>query len=175
MDKHKITMIGKTSKEVMSNFKTKEDSIEALEILISAFKNEEKIIKMFEDGAEELYDGISRTTGVSKQVVVNVIANYLESMIFGDDLLSPYPASYRIKSDTIIFDNRGEAETVLEHMDDIIAKYGYCSIADLYDLVGYTSDYTDTKAGWTDLRGVSSITRDRYGYTLKLPKPVTIK
>lgn len=88
MDKHKTTMIGKTAKEVMSNFKTKEDAIEALEVLISAFKNEEKIIKMFEDGVEELYERMSRTTGVSKQVIVNVIANYLDSMIFGDDPLS---------------------------------------------------------------------------------------
>ena len=164
MDKYKTTMIGKTAKEVMSNFKTKEDAIEALEVLISAFKNEEKIIKMFEDGVEELYERMSRITGVSKQMVTNVINNHMCSIVFD--------AEHRY--DEVVFDHREEAEEVLDLMIDSIHSYGCCSVADLYDLTGVISQFRDSKVGWTDIKK-ASIARARTGYVLKLPKPVTLK
>lgn len=178
MDKYKTTMLGETAKEVMSNFKTKEDAIEALEVLISAFKNEEKIIKMFEDGIEELYERMSRTTGVSKHMVMNVINNHMCSIIF-EDKRSPknhsalFGGTYG-ENYNVIFADREEAETVLGQMLSIIADYGCCSVSDLYDLVGFTSDYTDLKVGWIDLKKVR-VMRVRSGYTFKLPKPVTLK
>ena len=76
--------------------------------------------------------------------------------------------------DDIVFDNRGEAETVLDQMFNIIADYGCCSVADLYALSGVTGDYTDNKVGWTDIKK-ASVARARTGYVLKLPKPVTLK
>ena len=54
--------------------------------------------------------------------------------------------------DDIILDNRGEAEEVLSRMDELIDTYGLVSVADLYDLVGVTGNYTDNKYGWTDIR-----------------------
>ena len=71
--------------------------------------------------------------------------------------------------DDIILDNRGEAEDVLLRMDELISTYGLVSVADLYDLVGVTGNYTDNKYGWTDIRSASVI-RVRDGYMLKLPK-----
>ena len=71
--------------------------------------------------------------------------------------------------DDIIFDNRGEAEDVLSRMDELISTYGLVSVADLYDLVGVTGNYTDNKYGWTNIRSASVI-RVRDGYMLKLPK-----
>ena len=71
--------------------------------------------------------------------------------------------------DDIILDNRGEAEDVLSRMDELISTYGLVSVADLYDLVGITGNYTDNKYGWTDIRSASVI-RVRDGYMLKLPK-----
>ena len=83
--------------------------------------------------------------------------------------------SSRYDYDDIILDNRGEAELVLDRMDEIIDRYGAVSITDLYDLVGYDGGkYTDSKYGWTSLRSADvQRTRDG-GYSLKLPsaKPI---
>jgi len=75
--------------------------------------------------------------------------------------------------DDIILDNRGEAEDVLLRMDELISTYGLVSVADLYDLVGVTGNYTDNKYGWTDIRS-SSVIRVRDGYMLKLPKALPL-
>ena len=75
--------------------------------------------------------------------------------------------------DDIILDNRGEAEDVLLRMDELISTYGLVSVADLYDLVGVTGNYTDNKYGWTDIRSASVI-RVRDGYMLKLPKALPL-
>mgnify|MGYP001416152967 FL=1 len=75
--------------------------------------------------------------------------------------------------DDIILDNRGEAEDVLLRMDELISTYGLVSVADLYDLVGITGNYTDNKYGWTDIRSASVI-RVRDGYMLKLPKALPL-
>ena len=75
--------------------------------------------------------------------------------------------------DDIILDNRGEAEDVLSRMDELISTYGLVSVADLYDLVGVTGNYTDNKYGWTNIRSASVI-RVRDGYMLKLPKALPL-
>ena len=71
--------------------------------------------------------------------------------------------------DDIILDTRGEAEDVLNRMDDLIDADGMVSVADLYDLVGISGNYTDNKYGWTNLRN-AEVRRTRDGYLLKLPK-----
>lgn len=77
--------------------------------------------------------------------------------------------------DDIIFDNRGEAEEVLEKMDELIETYGVVSVGDLYDLVGISnqSSYTDQKYGWTNIR-TAQVVRLRDGYMIKLPKVLPI-
>ena len=75
--------------------------------------------------------------------------------------------------DDIILDNRGEAEDVLSRMDELISTYGLVSVADLYDLVGITGNYTDNKYRWTDIRSTSVI-RVRDDYMLKLPKALPL-
>lgn len=73
----------------------------------------------------------------------------------------------------IVLDNRGEAEAVLNQMDDIIETYGFVTVADLYDLVGEAANYTDQKYGWTNIRNAEPV-RVRDGYLLKLPKALPI-
>lgn len=75
--------------------------------------------------------------------------------------------------DDIVLESRGEAEEVLERMDDLLDNYGIVSVADLYDLVGITGNYTDNKYGWTSLRN-ASVQRLRDGYLLKLPKALPL-
>ena len=75
--------------------------------------------------------------------------------------------------DDVILGTRGEAEDVLAHMDDLIELYGVVSVADLYDLVGVTCDYTDNKYGWTNLATAVPV-RTNGGYVLKLPKALPL-
>ncbi len=85
---------------------------------------------------------------------------------------APRPAvASPINYQDVIFSSRGDAEEVLSQMIDALASYNCVSVADLYDLIGMTSNYTDNKYGWHDLRnayvqGVSG------GYVIRLPKPV---
>lgn len=75
--------------------------------------------------------------------------------------------------DDVIIDNRGEAEEVMTRMDELMETYGLVSVADFYDLVGISGNYTDNKYGWTDIRN-ASIVRTRDGYMIKLPKALPL-
>ena len=75
--------------------------------------------------------------------------------------------------DDVVLETRGEAEDVLARMDELIDTYGVVSVADLYDLVGISCNYTDNKYGWTNLRNAEPV-RVRDGYMLKLPKALPI-
>ena len=75
--------------------------------------------------------------------------------------------------DDIVLDSRGEAEDVLTRMDELIENYGIVSVADLYDLVGVSGNYTDNKYGWTNIHN-AEVVRVRDGYLLKLPKALPL-
>lgn len=72
--------------------------------------------------------------------------------------------------DDVLLPTRGDAEEVLDAMGALIETYGVVSVADMYDLVGVTCNYTDNKYGWTNIRNAEPV-RVRDGYILKLPKP----
>ncbi len=76
--------------------------------------------------------------------------------------------------DDIYLESRGEAEEVLSRMDELIDMYGVVSVADLYDLVGITGNYTDNKYGWTNIRNAEPVRAMGGGYMLKLPKALPI-
>lgn len=76
--------------------------------------------------------------------------------------------------DDIVLETRGDAEEVLDRLNDTIDVYKIASVADLYDLVGITGEYTDNKYGWTNLTN-ASVVRTRDGYMLKLPRALPIK
>lgn len=72
--------------------------------------------------------------------------------------------------DDIEFDNRGDAEAVLDQMAAVIKQYGLVTVLDLYDMVELTAPYTADKYGWTSVRNAETV-RVRGGkYILKLPK-----
>ncbi|WP_301034863.1 hypothetical protein [Parabacteroides goldsteinii] len=76
--------------------------------------------------------------------------------------------------DDIVFETRGDAESVLDAMNDIISQYGVVSVGDLYDLADVSTDnYAVNKYGWTDISGCKPV-RVRDGYILKLPKALPI-
>ena len=72
--------------------------------------------------------------------------------------------------DEFILETRAEASEVLDRLHARIDKYGAATVADLYDMLGETGNYTDVKYGWVDLQG-SGISRVDGGYLLDLPRP----
>ena len=75
--------------------------------------------------------------------------------------------------DDIILEGRGEAEEVLSCLVDLCEDYGEATVADLYDLVGMTSNFTDNKYGWDNL-SQATIQRVRDGYLIGLPKTIVL-
>ena len=79
----------------------------------------------------------------------------------------------RFDFDDLLFDDRGTAEIVLDHMHDTIKRYGFVTVADMYDMADVTAPYTSNKYGWTNLR-TADVKRVRDGYIIELPKAMPI-
>lgn len=71
--------------------------------------------------------------------------------------------------DDIVFDNRGDAEVVLDRMIDILEGYGFVSVSDFYEMIGERHTFADQKWGWSDL-STARPERGRNGYRIKLPR-----
>ena len=74
----------------------------------------------------------------------------------------------------LVFETRGEAETVREQMLDIIERYGFVTVADVYDMADLTAPYTSNKYGWTNIRNAETMRLRDGGFVLKLPKAMPI-
>lgn len=75
----------------------------------------------------------------------------------------------RYSPEDIVLDSRGEAEEILAIMREALETYRNVSVADFYDLVGVTGDYTDNKYGWVDLQTARPV-RVSDGYIIKFPR-----
>lgn len=76
--------------------------------------------------------------------------------------------------DEIILDSRAEAEEVIERLFDLVSQFDQATVADLYELVGISGNYTDDKWGWDDLRGAGVTRLSNGSYLLELPKPIPL-
>lgn len=80
----------------------------------------------------------------------------------------------RFDYEDIVYDSRGEAEAVREEMDNVIDRYGYVTVADMYDMSDRTPPFTSNNYGWHSVRSARVI-RIRDGYIIDLPKAQPIK
>ena len=137
-----------------------------LDVLVPAIKN--TILDIIIDSAKMFLGGGDRRRSSNASKVS--YRNYYERKedYRNDRRDSGSRSAY--SHDDIVLDSRGEAEEVLARMSELIETYNNVSVADLYDLVGIPSQYTDNKYGWTNIRNAEPI-RVRDGYLLKLPKP----
>lgn len=75
----------------------------------------------------------------------------------------------RFDFDEIIFDTRGDAQAVYDLMSEAIERYGFVTVADMYDAANLTQPFTSNKYGWMNI-STAEIIRARDGYVIKLPK-----
>ena len=136
-----------------------------MEVLLPAAKK--AISDIVTNGIDMILYGETRSKSKSRESRVSYTKYYDRDRDY--DRPTRIRGRYGYDYDDIILDTRKEAEEVLDRMDDLIDNYGMVSVADLYDLVGVSGNYTDNKYGWTNLRN-ADVQRVRDGYLLKLPK-----
>lgn len=145
----------------------------AFDVLIPAFKD--TFTDAVSQGVERLVFGearsSSRRTGHRPGGYVNYQSRYAPGGGRRDERVT---LSRRARAnhdfDEIILATRVEAEEVIDRLFDVVSRYETATVADLYEMVGVTGNYTDDKWGWSDLRG-ASVQRVRNGYLLDLPRP----
>lgn len=136
------------------------------DVLIPTIKN--AVSEMVRNGIDILLFGEVRKGGNNRSTASKVsYTNYYN----GDSSTrNSDRSSNNCSYDDIIFPSRGDAEVVLDGLNEIIQAYGFASVADLYELANITSgNYTYANYGWTEIINISPA-RVPEGYILRLPR-----
>ncbi len=75
---------------------------------------------------------------------------------------------------TVLLSTRGDAEDVLDRLAEIVGEFGVVSVADLYEMCGLDTDWTDANYGWTSVRNVQVARNSDGYYTLRMSRPSPI-
>ena len=143
-----------------------------LEVLVPAIKK--AISDIVTNGIDMILYGESRTRNKSTIASKVSYQRYYDRTDEQRRNYSNSSARNGFDYDELIFPTRGDAEAVLDAMNEIISQYGVVSIMDLYDLANVSMDnYAANKYGWTDISGCK-VNRVRDGYVLNLPRALPI-
>lgn len=140
-----------------------------MDVLVPAIKN--TIEDIITNGTRMLLRGeigVRKGSSTASSISYN---RYYDQKRYGESNSVQTRTGYSYNE--IILETRGEAEEILTRMDELIDTYGLVRVADLYDLVGVSGNYTDNKYGWTNIRN-AKIVRVRDGYMIELPKALPI-
>ena len=140
-----------------------------MDVLVPAIKN--TIEDIITNGTRMLLRGeigVRKGSSTASSISYN---RYYDQKRYGESNSVQTRTGYSYNE--IILETRGEAEEILTRMDELIDTYGLVRVADLYDLVGVSGNYTDNKYVWTNIRN-AKIVRVRDGYMIELPKALPI-
>lgn len=170
----KKTKTGRFAEAFISEDATNVKSYIVSDVLIPAAKK--LISDIVKDGVEMiLYGGTGRskrTNGLRADYVsYNRFSDRRDDRRYADEPRTR--SGYRY--DEIVLESRGDAEEVLDRMDELIDQYGMVSVADLYEIVGITGEFTDNKYGWTSINTAEPVRTRDGGYVLKLPRVKPLK
>lgn len=145
-----------------------------MDVLVPTIKK--AIVDIVSDGISMIFFGGtgSRTkrSGTSKISYTNFYDQRNERAYTSSSARS---SGSRFDYEDLEFDTRGEADAVLDEMCNCIEKYGFVTVADMYDIADVTHPYTSAKYGWTNL-ATAEVSRCRSGsYIIKLPKARVIE
>ncbi len=74
----------------------------------------------------------------------------------------------------ITYDNKIDADNVLQTLQDLIYRYRKASVEDFYNASNLKPNFTDSKWGWTDLSGAYVyMTMNRWA--IRLPKAIPLE
>lgn len=143
------------------------------DVLVPAIKK--LISDIVKDGIEMiLYGGTGSRDRFSSGSRLGYISYDKYSDRRGDRRDRAAKAQTRFDYDDIVFENRGEAEAARAQMEEVIERYGFVTVADLYDMADLSAPYTSNKYGWTNIRSAEPVRLREGGYILKLPRAMPI-
>ena len=140
------------------------------EVLVPAIKK--AIVDIVTDGVNMVFFGGAGPRKSSGQSKVSYGSYYNQRDYNYRQTETPTQRN-RFDHDDIVFPTRGDAEGVRDEMINVIDRYGFVTVADMYDMAQLSQPYTSDKYGWTNLR-TTEVIRVRDGYILKLPKALPI-
>ena len=138
-----------------------------MDVLVPAIKN--TILDIITDSANMIFGGNKKHSSGSKVSY----RNYYDDKRYGRSRFDEPKTRSRFDYDDLIFENRGEAENVLDQMDAMIERYGVVTVSDMYDMADLTAPYTANRYGWANTRNME-IKRIREGYIIQTPRPMPI-
>lgn len=142
-----------------------------MDVLVPTIKK--AIVDIVTDGVNMIFFG-----GTGNKNKINSNTSKISYRNFYDQkdtpIYSQASSTAKFNYDDIIFETRGEAEAVREEMDNVIERYGFVTIADMYDMVELTPPFTSNKYGWSNISS-SRVIKTRYGYVIDLPKAKPIE
>lgn len=142
------------------------------DVFVPAVKN--TIIDLITQGINLIFYGETRKTSSS---VLGSKTSYDRMFRPSSSQNNRRPAGRTVKDiGDIVLDNKGEADRVVELLNDLTEQYGQATVGDLFDLLGETipGDFTSRDWGWTNLQSARVI-RVRDGYLIDLPKCISLK
>ena len=128
---------------------------------------------MFVDGSERLIELLAygKVRGKSKS---NGGSTYVQYSSMSTSKPEPQRGRRINDLDTIEFENRGDAEHVVDIMNELIDMYGEADVGDLYDLMGVTGNgFVDRTFGWRT-KIPYNISYFRGMWVLKLPRCIQL-
>jgi hypothetical protein len=141
-----------------------------LDVLLPAVKK--AISDIVSNGTDMILYGESGRTKKSSTVSKVSYRNYYEKASDRNRPVVTQRSRSGFDYDNISFETRGDAEVVLNEMQNIIERYTFVSVEDLYDLADVPNDnYLASRYGWTNVAN-TQIVRTSDGYILKLPRAV---
>lgn len=140
-----------------------------MDVLVPAIKK--AVSDIVRDGIDMILYGSAKHSGSRSDSKISY-RNYYDRK--DDRHAVRSTVSSRFDYDDIIYESRGDAESVRIQMEDAIGRYGLVTVSDMYDMSNQPAPYTGNKYGWTSIR-TAEVQRTRDGgYVLKLPKAMPI-
>lgn len=142
-----------------------------MDVLVPALKN--LALSVINDGASMLITGdVKKGNSSGSKISYNTIFNGRN--VAGGTSAVKYQSRTVYDYDNIVFESSGEANLVLDQLEEHISKYGEVTVGDLYDMVGLIPEHTDYNYGWKDVVH-STVVGTRDGYIIRLPKAIALK
>lgn len=139
-----------------------------MDVLVPAIKK--AVSDIVTDGIDMiLYGGTGRSGSSRKSASKVSYRSYYDDRRDDRRDSDRYSARSRFEYEDIVFETRGEAESVRRQMIEVTERYGFVTVADMYDMADLTAPYTSNNYGWVNVRSAEPV-RVRDGYILKLPK-----
>ncbi len=131
---------------------------------------------MFLDCMSMLLNGTTRRSNSSRTGSSFSYGSYFTA---GSSTKKSPAKTYSLTNDgynykTIILDNKGDAEYILDTLLAEIDQYGKAFVSDLYQMVDISGTYIDTQYGWENL-STAKVKRVPEGYLLDLPKAIKLE